>query len=90
LVVLDAPLLIEAGLGKIADKLIVVTIKREERIERLQRKTALSRLDILKRVKSQISQDVKLRLADFIIDNSGTIEKTREQVRSIRRQLWRS
>ncbi len=89
-IILDAPLLIEAGLGKIVDKLIVVTVTREKQIKRICKKTGLNRPDILKRIEAQISQNVKSRFANFIIDNSGTIEKTKKQVRQIRRLLWRN
>jgi len=89
-IILDVPLLIEAGLEKIADKLIVVTITREKQIKRICKKTGLSRPDILKRIAAQISQNVKSRFANFIIDNSGTIEKTKKQAEQIRRVLWRN
>jgi len=89
-IILDAPLLIEAGLEKIADKLIVVTITREKQIERIYKKTGLNRLDILKRIEAQISQNVKSRFANFIIDNSGKIENTKKQVKQIRRLLWKN
>lgn len=85
-IVLDAPLLLEAGLKKIVDDLIVVIIDRDELIRRLIKKTSLKRLEILKRIKSQIPQNVKSRFADFIIDNSGTVSETRKQVKKI----WRS
>jgi dephospho-CoA kinase len=90
IIVLDAPLLIEKGLEKIVNKLIVVTITREKQIERIRQKTDLSRQDILKRINAQISQNVKSRFANFIIDNSGTIEETKKQVMAIRRLLWKS
>ena len=90
IVVLDAPLLIEAGLGGIVDKLIVVSIHKKKQIERALKKTSLSEADILKRIKAQIPLKDKVRLADFVIDNSGTIGKTREQVVSIRRLVWKS
>mgnify|MGYP001591733157 FL=1 len=58
-IVLDAPLLIESGLVKLVDKLIVVKINRAKQIKRIQNKTSLTKTDILKRIKSQISQNVK-------------------------------
>ncbi len=82
-VILDAPLLLEAGLRKLVDKLIVVTIDRETQIKRLLKKTPLKKTDILKRIKSQISQNVKSRFADFIIDNNGSMTKTKKQVKGI-------
>lgn len=90
IIILDAPLLIEAGLEKIADKLIVVTITREKQIKRICKKKGLKRPDILKRIAAQIPLRNKIRLADFVIDNSGTIEKTKKQIKRIRRLLWRN
>ncbi len=89
-IILDAPLLIEAGLRKMVDKLIVVRIKREKQMERICKKTGLKGPDILKRIKTQISQNVKSRFANFIIDNSATIQETEKQVKEIRRQLWKN
>lgn len=79
--VLDAPLLIEAGLMKMVDKLIVVKIGRKKQIERLLNKTSLSINDILKRIKTQMPLSEKIRIADFVIDNSGTISQTKKQVK---------
>jgi len=85
-IVLDAPLLLEAGLEKIVDKLIVVKISRKKQIERIRSRTSLDKPDILKRIKSQIPQNVKSRFADFVIDNNGTMQETRRQVEDI----WKS
>ena len=88
-IILDAPLLIEAGLQGLADKLLVVTISREEQLKRLLRKTHLKKADILKRMRAQYPLSRKVRMADFIIDNSGRLEETEEQVKKIRRLLWK-
>jgi len=90
IIILDAPLLIEAGLKNLVDKLIVVKIAKRKQIERIQHKIGLTKLDILKRIKSQISQNVKSRFANFVIDNSSTIEKTKKQAETIRRLLWKN
>ncbi len=89
IIILDVPLLIEAGLKKMADKLIVVKISQDKQLERIQNKTSLRKSDILKRIRSQIPLREKLRLADFIIDNSGTIRETKKQVEETRRLLWK-
>jgi len=90
IVVLDVPLLIEAGLRRLVDIVIVVKITRAKQIKRLQKKTALSNGEILNRIESQISQNAKLRFANFIIDNNGTIGETKIQVERIRRMLWKN
>jgi len=89
-VVLDAPLLIETGLHRLVNILVVVRINRKEQIKRLIKKTSLSSSDILIRIKYQIPLRDKLRLADFIIDNSGSLAETKKQVELIRRKLWKN
>jgi dephospho-CoA kinase len=89
-IILDAPLLIEAGLIGLADKIIIVKANKEKQISRLLNNTPLTRVDILKRIRSQVPLHVKARFADFIIDNSGTIKETRKQVEQIRRKLWKN
>jgi dephospho-CoA kinase len=86
-IILDASLIIEAGLARMVDKLVVVKAKREQQILRSQKNLGLKRGQVVLRIKSQISQKEKLRFADFIIDNSGTINQTRKQVVEIRRVI---
>lgn len=89
-IIFDAPLLLEAGLRNEVNKLIVVTVDKNTQLKRLLKKTSLKRPDILKRIKFQIPQKEKSRFADFIIDNSGALSKTKKQVLEIRRKLWKS
>ena len=89
LIILDAALILETGLEKVIDKLVVVNAGKSRSIERKSKNKRFTRQDILSRMKSQIPQSEKLRFADFIIDNSGNIGKTRKQVSGIRRALAR-
>ncbi len=89
--VLDAPLLIESGLQGLADKLIVVKSSRVKQLKRInKRKIPLSNKQALRIIKAQMPLKDKIRLADFVIDNNGTLSQTRKQVGQIRRLLWRS
>jgi dephospho-CoA kinase len=90
IVVLDAPLLFETRLDRVVDKVVVVKASLENQIARVQKKRGLSKADIILRIKSQIPLKEKLRLADFVIDNNGTVANTRKQVALIRRLWWRS
>jgi dephospho-CoA kinase len=90
IVILDAALIVEAGLTGLVDKLVVVTAKRKQQSLRSQKSLGLTKGQANSRIKSQISQKAKSRFADFIIDNSGQLSKTRKQVFKIRRQLWKS
>ena len=90
IIILDAALIVESGLIKIVDKLVVVVAKKKQQILRAQQSLGLTKKQVILRMKSQISQKAKSRFADFIIDNSSQISKTKKQVSKIRRQLWKS
>jgi dephospho-CoA kinase len=93
-IVLDAPLLLEAGLGKIVDKLIVVKITQDKQLQRIKKRDSLSSKDILNRMRFQIPQSQKIVFADFVIDNSSLIKQTKKQVKKIWEHLpldkWRT
>ncbi len=80
IVVLDAPLLLETGLDRLVDTVVVVNANLDNQIKRIQKRAALSKSEIIARIKSQIPLKKKLHLADFVIDNNGTIQNTRKQV----------
>jgi len=90
IIILDAALIVEAGLTNLVDKLVMVTAKRQQQILRGQKSLGLTKKQIILRMKSQISQKAKSGFADFIIDNSTQVAKTKKQVSKIRRQLWKS
>jgi dephospho-CoA kinase len=81
IVAIDAPLLIEAGLARAVDKVIVVTLPFSKLTERLLKRKAFSKDEIRKRIKAQMPQEAKRRFADFVIDNSGALADTAGQVR---------
>lgn len=89
-IILDVPLFFEAGLGHLVDKIIVVKLSRQKQLKRLLKKTSLARQALLKRINAQMPLSDKVRVADFVIDNSGTIEKTKKQVEKLRRMLWKN
>ena len=89
-VILDVPLLIESGLDKIVDMIIVVKATQKNQIARLKKRSGLSASDIKKRCSYQIPLRQKMRAADFVIDNNDSISETKKQVARIRRKLWRN
>ena len=89
-VVIDAPLLIEAGLAGMADKLVVVTCPKDEQVRRCVRKFGLDKKEVLKRMRSQIPLSEKIKMADHVIDNSGSKAGTKAKAKKIWRQIvWR-
>lgn len=79
-VVVDAPLLIEAGAIKLVDKVIVVRSTLKNQLRRAQKKFGLKRSDALKRIKLQMPLKEKVRHADFIIDNNGSLKDLKREV----------
>lgn len=83
LVVFMVPLLFEVGHHQLCDKVAVVAVAKEVRYERLQQRDGLAPAEVDKRLASQMSQEEKIRRADRVINNSGTLTLTRFQVKQM-------
>ncbi|MFN3336602.1 MAG: dephospho-CoA kinase [Thermomicrobium sp.] len=84
-VVIDAIKLFESSLARDCDEVWVVTCRPDQQLVRLMARDALSKEEALARIQAQPPQEEKIARADHIIDNSGSIEATRQQVQA----LWR-
>jgi dephospho-CoA kinase len=82
LVVLDVPLLIEAGMRDMIDRLLVVTVSERARFARLKGR-GMNERQIIARLGMQWPQARKAALADDRIDNSGPLAETRRRVREL-------
>lgn len=94
LVVVDIPLLFEtrahgsasrANLG--SELVVVVYAPRELQIERQLARNGYDRAEAERRLDAQLPIEKKRELADCVIDNSGSLEHTREQVRALYERL---
>lgn len=86
-VIVDAALIYEAGIGGRFRKMIVAWCRPEQQIERLMAKTGLARAEAERRMQSQISAEEKRRRADYVVDCSGSLEETRRQAEALYPQL---
>lgn len=86
LVVVEAPLLVEAGFHRQFDRLVVVWCRPEQQLERLSGR-GMSREEAERRIAAQMPVEEKMRLADYLIDNSGTRDETRRQVELLVKKL---
>ena len=86
LVVVEAPLLVEAGVYRRLDRLVVVWCRPDQQIERLSGR-GMSREEAERRSAAQMPVEEKMRLADYLIDNSGTRDETRQQVERLVKKL---
>jgi len=89
--IVEAALLLEAGAAKSFDRMIVVTCRAEQRVERFAARLRIdldtARKEVERRMAAQIPDEEKIKAADYVIDNSGSVEETREQVRPVWQQL---
>ncbi len=88
-VIVDAPLLVEAGLLDMVDRLVVVRTGRAAQIERCRSKAGLKPGEILARINAQLPITQKIRFSDFVIDNNGTIKQTKGKVKKVWEQIRR-
>ncbi|MHB8170665.1 MAG: dephospho-CoA kinase [Thermincolia bacterium] len=78
--VVDAPLLIEAGLTDMVEEVWLVVVNEEIQVDRLVARDGITIEQARKKLASQMSLKAKLPYADKVIDNNGPIEETYSQV----------
>jgi dephospho-CoA kinase len=88
LIIVDAPLLFEAGLESTVDKILVVRIPKEMQIARLRKRDSLSRRQAIKRINTQMPLGKKVKLADYVIDNSKAPKLVRQKIHKLWRELF--
>jgi dephospho-CoA kinase len=86
MLVLDVPLLASLPLREECDALVYVEARAELRHRRAEGR-GLDAQEVRRRESFQASLEVKKRMADFVIENSGSLEETREQVRACHGRL---
>jgi dephospho-CoA kinase len=85
--IVEAALILEAGVAKRFDRLIVVTCGDEQRIVRFAARQKLpldaARKEVERRMAAQLPEAEKIKAADYVIDNSGSLDQTKGQVREV-------
>ena len=87
MVVIDAALIVEWGLQKELNHLVFVQSRREDRIKRLQEQKGYSRREALDRIKSQLPENAKKKLADFVIKNDQGLTELREKANRVWKEI---
>jgi dephospho-CoA kinase len=80
-VVVEAIKLIEAGMDRACDALWVVTCSKKQQLARLMEQRGLTEGEARQRIEAQPPQEAKLALADVVVDNSGSLDETWQQVK---------
>jgi dephospho-CoA kinase len=89
--IVEAALILEAGVGERFDRLIVVTCSAEQRVARFAARQKIgleaARKEVARRMGAQLPDEEKIKAADYVIDNSGALDGTRDQVRQVWQKL---
>ena len=82
LIIKDIPLLFELTRPIFVDRIVVVSASEQTQLKRLE-EMGMSREDAQSRIKSQLPLEEKIKSADFVINNDGSLEETKRQVEGI-------
>jgi dephospho-CoA kinase len=89
--IVEAALILEAGAANRFDRLVVVTCRPEQRIQRWAARVGVdqetARQEVARRMAAQLPDEEKVKAAHYVIDNSGSLDEARRQVGEIYRQL---
>lgn len=80
LAVLDVPLLIETKWHERVDLVWLVAVSKEQQIKRAMIRSGMTEEEVKARIAAQMSLEDKKKFADVVLDNSGALEETLEQV----------
>jgi len=87
----EAALILEAGVSHRFDKLVVVSCSHDVRLQRFAQRLHLdvetARQEMERRMAAQMPDEEKARRADYVIDNSGSLADTERQVDKIMLEL---
>jgi dephospho-CoA kinase len=81
--IVDGATLIENQFHKNLDLVLLVWVNKRVQIQRVEKRDKLTEPQVIQRINSQMSLEEKKKYADFILDNSGTLENTRRQLEKI-------
>jgi len=89
--IVEAALMLEAGVAERFDRIVVVTCLPEQRVERWAARMGVdeetARREVTRRMAAQLPDAEKIKAANYVIDNSGSLDSTRSQVRAVYKSL---
>lgn len=73
----EVPLLFEVGLDRVLSPVVVVAVPESVQVERAVRRDGSTEEEATARIRAQLPLDEKVRRADYVIDNTGTLDDVR-------------
>jgi dephospho-CoA kinase len=87
LIIVDAAILIETGLNKMVDYVVVVNAPMRQRREWIVKRDHIDECQADQRVYSQVPVSEKIKLANAVIENNGTLEQLKEKTAAIKSDI---
>ena len=87
-VVLEAPLLLEAGWTPLVDEVWVTVATEPTILRRLQERVGLSKKEALERIRSQLSSEERIKRADVVINTDCSLDEIKARVRELWEKIW--
>ena len=88
-IIFDVPLLFESGIDKFCDKILVVISDYEIQLNRIIERDKINRELAEKIIKSQLSNEERIKKADVVIENNSSLEDLFEKVERFCETIWR-
>lgn len=85
-VVLEIPLLFEAGYQNLLDRVLVIDVPPALQVDRVVSRDEVPQSQVESVIRAQISAKARLKQANDVIDNTGSLEQLREQVEALHRK----
>ena len=89
IIIFDVPLLFESGIDKFCDKILVVISDYEIQLDRIVERDKIDRELAEKIIKSQLSNEERIKKADVVIENNSSLEDLFEKVERFCETIWR-
>jgi dephospho-CoA kinase len=86
-IVVDAPMMIEAGFHRSKDVLVVMDSTEENQVKRTVKSGRLNRRQAKARIRAQMPAAQKKKFADYVIENSGTLAECRKNAQAVYRVI---
>lgn len=82
-VIIAVPLLVETGFAEHVDRVLVVDCPESLQLDRLMQRDGVTLDEARAMLSAQAERSERVAAADDLIDNGGSLESTRDQVRSL-------
>ncbi|MBN1541336.1 dephospho-CoA kinase [candidate division KSB1 bacterium] len=86
-IVIDAALLLELKIDRLCDLVVTVTAPEAIRLQRTCERDGVSHQDAVNRMQAQLANEIKIESADYVLDNSGSLNVLAERVESLHRWI---